>query len=124
MAVLPARTLGPGVRSRFDAIRDGALDRAVAEPGNARYHLAFAGAVDAAVADAGTLPLPILVSMTAVPAARRAVETDGIVEPLLGGAALVVEYRNVTVAEAASMAQLPVSAVRGAVETGRCRSTK
>lgn len=107
---------------RLVAIRDGALDRAIAEPGNARYHLAFAGALDAVEGDTATLPLPVLVSMAAVPAARRAVERDGAAEPLLGGAALVVACRNVAVAEAASMAQLPVHDVRDAVESGRFRS--
>lgn len=110
------------MHSKLAAIRDGALDRAMAEPGNARYHLAFAGAVDAVEGDAGTLPLPILVSIVAVPAARRAVERDGVAEPLLGGAALVVTCRNVTVGEAASMAQVPAHDVRDAVENGRFRS--
>jgi hypothetical protein len=110
------------VHSTLAAIRDGALDRAIAEPGNARYHLAFAGAVDAVAGDAGTLPLPVLVSMAAVPAARRALERDDVVEPLLGGAALVVACRNVTVAEAAAMAQLPADEVRAAAENGRVRS--
>lgn len=94
----------------------------MAEPRNARYHLAFAGAVDAVDGDTATLPLPILVSMAAVPAARRAVERNGAVEPLLVGAALVVACRNVTVAEAASMAQLPAHDVRDAVENERFRS--
>jgi len=42
-------------------VRDGALDRALAEPDRAREHLAFAGAVATAPADAERLPLPLLV---------------------------------------------------------------
>lgn len=110
------------MHSKLATIRDGALDRAMAEPGNARYHLAFAGAVAAVEGDTTTLPLPILVSMAAVPAARRAVERDGASEPLLSGAALVVACRNVTVAAAASMAQLAAHDVRDAVENGRFHS--
>lgn len=107
------------MQARLAAIRDGALDRAMAEPANARSHLAFAGAVDAAVADAGRLPLPVLVSMAALPTAQRAVDGDGVPEPLVGGAALAVLCRDVTVVEAASMAQLPASAVRDAVKRRR-----
>lgn len=103
------------------AIVDGALDRAVAEPSNARPHLAFAGSVDAVEAETGSLPLPVLVSMAAVPTVRQAVAENS--EALVRGAALAVRHRNITVGEAASMADLPSSVVRDAVESGRCRSS-
>jgi hypothetical protein len=109
------------VTTKLADIRDGALDRAVADRADARYHLAFAGAVDTVGVDGAALPLPVLVSMAAIPAARRAADADGTLEPLVGGAALVVVRRNVSVAEAATMAGLPASTVRDAVDDGRCR---
>lgn len=117
------RHLDADVETNLATIRDGALDRAVADPDDARYHLAFAGAVDAAGADSAALPLSVLVSMAAVPTAKRAVDVDAPVEPLVGGAALAVMRRDVTVGEAASMADVPASAVRAAVE-GRRRAPK
>jgi len=107
------------VEPRLAAIRDGALDRAIAEPADARSHLAFAGAVDAVGADDTALPLPMLVSMAAATTAQRAIDGGGAATPLVGGAALAVRCRNVTVAEAASMAGLPASVVRDAVERRR-----
>ena len=103
-------------------IVESALDRAVAEPSNARPQLAFAGAVDAVDAEAGKLPLPVLVSMAAVPTVQQAVAENS--EALVRGAALAVRHRNLTVGEVAAMADLPASVVHDAVESGRCRSSR
>lgn len=104
----------------FSTIRDAALDRALAEPATARAQLAFAGAIDAAADGSEQLPVPVLVSMAAVPVARRSLEGEDA--SLVRGAALAVEQRAVTVGEVAAMADLPASTIADAVRTGCCGS--
>ena len=106
--------------STFPVIRDAALDRALAEPAAARTQLAFAGAIDAAMDGCEALPVPILVSMAAIPVAERSLDADE--DSLVRGAALAVEQRAVTVGEVAAMANLPASTVADAVQTGCCNS--
>jgi len=123
--IVPGVTRVAGLRihmsSPFPAIRDAALDRAIAEPANARTQLAFAGAIDAAAGGSEELPAPVLVSMAAVPVARQSLE--GTHESLVRGAALAVEQRAVTVGEVAAMADLPASTIADAVRTGCCGSS-